>query len=620
MNNIANINNTGNLKAGVAADSLGTNVVVAGKNGIGENNARPHEDPFRQLIQNAHDVSAQQKEGKEVVLNGKNMPVADDATAQTDRSSISSSPKVAGELSTDIVASTQNIKLQSHFSVSELTVDHSASASEKIEVSAYGEDKLLATTLVETEQGLTNNPPEVKAIVKPSLPSELSVDTGDGLNIVLPPVTLGPTPTNVPANFQARVEQAVENNEMPLLNSFNALNPVAAQNNALQQGISVQAQLPPLTVNTGNAEVSEADVSLPQAGASLAMSSKAAPMPSPDISALSDQEAILSKEGVVVTDKVMAANKKPVNSTNIQAQLPPVETNIENKIVRDVNQLTSSLSTNDNSRTGSEWSAVSPQLRTLLNVESSANGKRVQVNPVRATDGSMTINSSVESIATQSSDFVRLNTQVFELMSDKNSTLTTPPGQQQILSNVQSTLLQTNAAPVNAHIESSTLITNITVNNVSTANISSIYQAEIPEAFGRQAWPQGMGKQILMMVNQNIGSAEIRLNPAHLGPIEILIDMSEDQVNVSLSSRHAVVREAMEQALPKLREMLDENGFNLADTDISKESFAQQREQDTDSKNRDVLLNSNNPTLSSEISEQIIQNVQVPDGKVDYYI
>lgn len=107
---------------------------------------------------------------------------------------------------------------------------------------------------------------------------------------------------------------------------------------------------------------------------------------------------------------------------------------------------------------------------------------------------------------------------------------------------------------------------------------TTLTQTSINETFGKADWGQGMGKQILWMVNQNISSAEFRLNPAKLGPLEVRIDMDNDQVNVAFSSRHADVREAVEQALPRLREMFEDKGLNLSDTDVSQHSFAEQRE------------------------------------------
>ncbi len=155
-------------------------------------------------------------------------------------------------------------------------------------------------------------------------------------------------------------------------------------------------------------------------------------------------------------------------------------------------------------------------------------------------------------------------------------------------------------------------------------------QSFIPETFGKADWGQGMGKQILWMVNQGISRAEIRLNPANLGPLEVRIDMENDQVNVAFSSRHADVREAVEQALPRLREMLEEKGLNLSNTDVSQHSFAEQRQNAFTQANQ----NNNGFTLgdSSEVRDDLLPgddeqaqltqaiNDAFNSGLVDYYI
>ncbi len=112
----------------------------------------------------------------------------------------------------------------------------------------------------------------------------------------------------------------------------------------------------------------------------------------------------------------------------------------------------------------------------------------------------------------------------------------------------------------------------------SSGAAPALMSGHIATPFGKPEWGEALGKQVLMMVNQNTRSAEIRMNPANLGPIEIQIDMQDDQVNVAFTSRHAVVREAMEQAMPRLREMLDNNGLSLAESNVSDQSFAEQRE------------------------------------------
>jgi len=58
------------------------------------------------------------------------------------------------------------------------------------------------------------------------------------------------------------------------------------------------------------------------------------------------------------------------------------------------------------------------------------------------------------------------------------------------------------------------------------------------------------------MNNKSISAAEIKLNPAHLGPISVRIDVNQDQATIMFTAQHADVKEAIEASIPKLREML----------------------------------------------------------------
>ncbi len=284
--------------------------------------------------------------------------------------------------------------------------------------------------------------------------------------------------------------------------------------------------------------------------------------------------------------------------------------------------LSSPLALDKNTVAGGEMTALSTQIHPLLKRQTAKDGATV--------DGLKLMASATGKIATGSDEISTLDADQLELMTTKNqlstntsiinTALLNTTGQQQTLSSLPTSLLQTASAQLTTDVEGLPVITNTPMNSLSAMNLQAMPQAEISEAFGRPAWSQAMGKQIMMMVNQNIGTAEIRLNPAHLGPIEILIDMSDEQVNVSMSSRHAVVREAMEQALPKLREMLEENGFSLADTDISKHSFAQQREQQAENNKTGINRGVSDPSLASDLSEQAMQQVSLPTSMVDYYI
>jgi len=100
---------------------------------------------------------------------------------------------------------------------------------------------------------------------------------------------------------------------------------------------------------------------------------------------------------------------------------------------------------------------------------------------------------------------------------------------------------------------------------------------------GNQAgWDKALGERIQWMAGQGMQRANIKLNPAHLGPMEVRIQVQNDQATVQFTSAHGVVREALEAALPRLRDMFDNAGVELTDVDVSGQSFAEQQQAATD--------------------------------------
>ena len=89
-------------------------------------------------------------------------------------------------------------------------------------------------------------------------------------------------------------------------------------------------------------------------------------------------------------------------------------------------------------------------------------------------------------------------------------------------------------------------------------------------------WSKDLGEQIVWMNNKAIPAAEIRLNPAHLGPISVRIDVSQDQATIMFTAQHAEVKEAIEASIPKLREMLGTQQLNLSNVNISQNSTSDQ--------------------------------------------
>ena len=83
------------------------------------------------------------------------------------------------------------------------------------------------------------------------------------------------------------------------------------------------------------------------------------------------------------------------------------------------------------------------------------------------------------------------------------------------------------------------------------------------------AWGGQLAERVVMMTGNQLKSAEIRLTPAELGPLRVQVAVDDGAAHVTFHAQHAVTRDAIEQALPRLREMLAESGLSLGQADVS---------------------------------------------------
>ncbi len=131
------------------------------------------------------------------------------------------------------------------------------------------------------------------------------------------------------------------------------------------------------------------------------------------------------------------------------------------------------------------------------------------------------------------------------------------------------TLLRTDSA--------TTIVTTPAAVQSSASTPSGLPTITLGTPLNQAGWDQALGERIQWMAGQKLQGARIRLNPANLGPMEVRIQVQNEQASIQFTSAHGVVREALEAALPRLREMFDASGVELVDVDVSGQSFAEQQ-------------------------------------------
>jgi flagellar hook-length control protein FliK len=102
---------------------------------------------------------------------------------------------------------------------------------------------------------------------------------------------------------------------------------------------------------------------------------------------------------------------------------------------------------------------------------------------------------------------------------------------------------------------------------------------QIAEPFGSDEWSRALGDRVVVMADRDLTQARIALNPPQLGPIEVRVHVSGDQASVAFTAHSHLTREAIEQALPRLREMLGGQGFVHVDVNVSQHSFSERPQQ-----------------------------------------
>jgi flagellar hook-length control protein FliK len=103
----------------------------------------------------------------------------------------------------------------------------------------------------------------------------------------------------------------------------------------------------------------------------------------------------------------------------------------------------------------------------------------------------------------------------------------------------------------------------------SSSTSPELTQAPETVQLRQPGWEQSLGQNIQWMVKEDVQSANIRITPQELGPMNIQLSVKDDQLTVQISAQQTVTRETLEAAVPRLREHFQSNGYTHVSVDIS---------------------------------------------------
>lgn len=84
-------------------------------------------------------------------------------------------------------------------------------------------------------------------------------------------------------------------------------------------------------------------------------------------------------------------------------------------------------------------------------------------------------------------------------------------------------------------------------------------------------WAEAVASDIRWFAEQGVQSATLRLTPEHLGPVEVRLSLTDSKVTVNFAAASADTRAALENSLPRLRDMLAGAGLSLGEAQVQQQ-------------------------------------------------
>ncbi len=146
-----------------------------------------------------------------------------------------------------------------------------------------------------------------------------------------------------------------------------------------------------------------------------------------------------------------------------------------------------------------------------------------------------------------------------------------------------------------------------------------------PLSLNQNPWAEGLVNRVMYMSSQNLKSADIQLEPAELGRLDIRVNLAADQsTQVTFISGHAGVRDALDSQVHRLRELFAQQGLAQPDVNVADQSRGQQQQAQQESNlsgvaARRAQAGDSDSAELAEVSRPMEQQVVIGDSAVDFY-
>ncbi|MDX1914566.1 MAG: flagellar hook-length control protein FliK [Methylophilus sp.] len=145
----------------------------------------------------------------------------------------------------------------------------------------------------------------------------------------------------------------------------------------------------------------------------------------------------------------------------------------------------------------------------------------------------------------------------------------------------------------------------VSQNNNNLALQQTALTHPIDPYFGKAEWNQAVNQRVVWMVGAGEQTATLTLNPPDLGPLQVVIQVDNNQVDTTFISDNPAVRQALQDGMVMLRDKMQESGMQLVNTNVSSNEQSQRDfQQAMQQRSQQQLLKPSEHTLEEPVVMQ----------------
>lgn len=188
---------------------------------------------------------------------------------------------------------------------------------------------------------------------------------------------------------------------------------------------------------------------------------------------------------------------------------------------------------------------------------------------------------------------------------------------EKVLNDETTTIKQTSKESVEKEIALLKVVSQDSLNRKTSEPIlKSATHTEFGEHLkAKQNFAPNLALRIQWMFKQALSSAEIMMDPPELGPLSVKVQQHNGDTSIIFQANHSTTKDLLHENLPRLREMLDQQGIHLGDASVEDQSN-DSKESDSNFSDEQQTENLSQDNLDQELE---VKNNQSSSHLLDIY-